>query len=267
MTATQTETEPELRVYWQPGCSSCLRTKELLTRHGVPFVSIDVLADERGFRELEALGVRMVPLVARGKGKGAEWVSGQILRDVARIAGIELNREVLPPATLRDRINAILDGAIRFSAQLPEAHLGDMLPNRPRSFRDLASHIFQIIDAFVDETEGTPLTEEAYRRPAPPHVRTAADLAASGQVTRTRFNAWWEAHKSGDFSRKADVYYGAQTLHDYLERAAWHSGQHTRQLMLVLEKLGIAPDRPMAPADFAGLPMPEQVYDDEKPWD
>ena len=260
---TTTETEPELRVYWQPGCSSCLRTKELLTRHGVPFVSIDVLADERGFKELEALGVRMVPLVAKGK----EWVSGQILRDVARIAGIELNREVLPPETLRDRINAILDGAIRFSAQLPEAHLGDMLPNRPRSYRDLASHIFQIVDALVDETEGLALTEAAYLRPAPPHVRTAADLVASGRASRARFNVWWEAHKGGDFTRKADVYYGEQTLHDYLERTAWHSGQHTRQLMLVLEKLGIAPDRPMAPADFAGLPMPEQVYDDEKPWD
>ncbi len=37
--------------------------------------------------------------------------------------------------------------------------------------------------------------------------------------------------------------------------------------MLVLEKLGILPARPMTEADFTGLPMPEQVYDDEKPWD
>jgi arsenate reductase-like glutaredoxin family protein len=31
--------EPEVRVYWQPGCSSCLKTKEFLLDHGVPFVS------------------------------------------------------------------------------------------------------------------------------------------------------------------------------------------------------------------------------------
>jgi len=260
---TQTQTEPELRVYWQPGCSSCLRTKEFLTRHGVPFVSIDVLADERGFRELADLGVRMIPLVARGN----EWVSGQILGDVARIAGIELDRQVLPPAELKARIDGILAGAIRFSAQLPEAHLGDMLPNRPRSFRDLASHIFQIVDAFVDETEGVPLTEEAHLRTAPPHVRTAADLVAAGHATRARLNAWWQAHRDGEFARKADVYYGDQTLHDFMERTAWHSGQHTRQLMLVLEKLGVTPDRPLTDADFAGLPMPENVYDDEKPWE
>jgi glutaredoxin len=260
---TETQTEPELRVYWQPGCSSCLRTKEFLTRHGVPFVSIDVLADERGFKELGELGVRMIPLVARGR----DYVSGQILKDVARIAGIDLERKVLPPAELKARIDGILAGAIRFSAQLPEAHLGDMLPNRPRSFRDLASHIFQIVDAFVDETEGKPLTEEAYLRPAPPHVRSAADLVASGRETRARFDAWWQANKDGDFTRKAAVYYGDQTLHDFMERTAWHSGQHARQLMLVLEKLGVAPDRPLVQADFAGLPMPENVYDDEKPWD
>jgi glutaredoxin len=263
MSHEATAVEPELRVYWQPGCSSCLRTKEFLTSHGVPFVSIDVLADARGFRELAELGVRMIPLVVRGK----EFVSGQILRDVARIAGIELNRAILPTEELKARIEGILDGAIRFSAQLPQAHLDDMLPNRPRSYRDLASHIFQIVEAFVDETEGKPLTEEAYLRPAPPHVRTPADLVAEGVAAKARFDAWWEAHRKGDFSRKAEVYYGAQTLHDFMERTAWHSGQHTRQLMLVLEKLGVAPDRPLTAADLAGLPMPENVYDDEKPWD
>ena len=70
-----------ISVYWQPGCSSCLRTKEFLTEHGVPFRSVDVLADPQGFRELQALGVRMIPLVVKGR----EWVSGQILTDVARI--------------------------------------------------------------------------------------------------------------------------------------------------------------------------------------
>jgi hypothetical protein len=52
-----------------------------------------------------------------------------------------------------------------------------------------------------------------------------------------------------------------------MERTAWHSGQHTRQLMLVLEKLGIAPNQPMTDADFAGLPMPREIWDNEKRWD
>jgi hypothetical protein len=34
--------------------------------------------------------------------------------------------------------------------------------------------------------------------------------------------------------------------------------------MWVLEGLGIAPDRPLPPETFAGLPMPEKVWDDEQ---
>jgi len=26
-----------IKAYWQPGCTSCLRMKEFLTKHGVPF--------------------------------------------------------------------------------------------------------------------------------------------------------------------------------------------------------------------------------------
>jgi glutaredoxin len=256
-------TGDELRVYWQPGCSSCLRTKEFLKSHDVPFVSVNVNADERGYEDLRALGLRTVPIVARG----TDWVSGQILRDVARIAGIQMEREVLPPAQLKDRIDRILDAAIRASAQLPEDHLDELVPGRPRSYRDLASHIFLIIDAFVDETEGTPLSEEAYMRPAPDHVRTPSDLAAQGEATRARFDAWWRAHRADDFTRPAQVYYGEQTLHDFMERTAWHSGQHARQLMLVLEKLGVTPERPLTADDLAGLPMPERIYDDETAWE
>jgi arsenate reductase-like glutaredoxin family protein len=33
----------EILVYWQPGCTSCLRTKEFLAKHGVAYVSRNVL--------------------------------------------------------------------------------------------------------------------------------------------------------------------------------------------------------------------------------
>ena len=41
----------------------------------------------------------------------------------------------------------------------------------------------------------------------------------------------------------------------------WHSRQHARQL--VLNILGIEPDRPPPKKAFAGLPMPDKVWDDE----
>jgi hypothetical protein len=83
-----------------------------------------------------------------------------------------------------------------------------------------------------------------------------------------RFQAWWDGPgQTTDFSRKANVYYGDVTVHEYLERTAWHSGQHLRQLMMVLGVLGVAPDRPPIEGTFAGLPMPIKVWDDERPID
>ena len=57
------------------------------------------------------------------------------------------------------------------------------------------------------------------------------------------------------------TYYGPQILHETLERATWHSGQHVRQWIMLLGMQGITPDRPLTPADFAGLPMPINAWD------
>ena len=54
-----------IKAYWQPGCTSCLRMKEFLTKHGVPFVSVNVLEDKDAFAELAMLGIRSVPIVRR----------------------------------------------------------------------------------------------------------------------------------------------------------------------------------------------------------
>ena len=72
-----------LVVYWQPGCTSCLRTKELLRSHGIPFESVDVAGDPAARARLERLGARSVPVVARG----SRYVYGQDLEAVARFVG------------------------------------------------------------------------------------------------------------------------------------------------------------------------------------
>lgn len=264
MTAT-TEKVP-LKVYWQPGCSSCLKTKEFLISNGMEFESINVLEDENAFKELEALGVRMVPIVARGN----QWANGAVFRDVAKVAGFEWSgHKMLSPEKMVSRIDGILDGALRFARQIPEEKLDDMLPGRPRSYRQLAYHIFQIPEVFLNRVErNEPYTYEALISKLPPEIESKRDLLQYGKDVKARFNAWWEsAGRTTDFSQPGRVYYGEVTLHEVLERTGWHSGQHTRQLMLTLEKLGIQPDGPLGDADFAGLPMPQNVWDNEKTWD
>jgi uncharacterized damage-inducible protein DinB len=261
-TGDQSSGREPLKVYWQPGCTGCLRMKEFLTKHGVAFISINVLTDPEGCEELVRLAGRRVPIARRGN----DWVDGQVLSDLARIAGVRLDtRPSLAPAELARRVEIILAAAQRFSAQLPESSLARFLPDRPRRYRDLVAHIAQIIEAFLDLVEGGKRVELAvYEQDAPARCTTIDTLGAYVAGVRRRFDAWWSRHgTAADFEASADVYYGKQTLHEFLERTAWHAGQHARQLQLVLTSLGIAPAPPLRDADFAGLPMPSHVWDSE----
>jgi hypothetical protein len=262
--AQATLTSEPLKAYWQPGCTSCLRMKEFLTKNGVAFISINVLEDRDAFQDLATLGIRSVPICRRG----ADWANGQVLRDVARVAGIAwAGADVLPASELADRVVTIQKTAQRLFAQIPDDKLGRLLPNRPRSYAQLAYHIFNIADAFLEhEIDGDPLKEGAYNRVPPPEMDTKRKILDYGRDVLTRFQHWQRQRAGGtDFSTKANVYYGNVTLHEFLERTAWHSGQHVRQYVMILDMMGIEPDGPPAPGLFAGLPMPDKVWDDERP--
>ena len=251
----------DISVYWQPGCTSCLRAKEYLTRHNVPFRSRNVLADTDAYEELARFGIKRVPIVS----KGEQWVDGQSLKDIARLVGIRHNEaRQYPPAELVQRLFAVIDGASRFIGQVPpEALEATVLPNRPRSLTQLGYHLFNVADAFVEHEEGIPLTFESYCREPAPGTMTKAELLDYGARVRARVASWWDCKgPARDWTARADVYYAEQTMHDYLERTTWHAGQHTRQLMwMMADKLGIEPRQPLGTETFGGLPMPESIWD------
>ena len=251
-----------LKVYWQPGCTGCLRMKEFLTSHGVEFISINVLEDPEGCQELVRLAGRRVPIARRGD----DWVDGQVLSDLARIAGISLTPwRPLSPPELAQRVDVILAATQRYCAQIPEASLDRLLPKRPRPYRQLVAHIAQIIEAFLDLVECQKRLEHpAYEQEVPRDATNREQLIGFVAAIQQRFDNWWSQRGADtDFSVPADVYYGEQTLHEFLERSTWHACQHTRQLQLVVENLGLVPNGPLTPGNLAGLPLPSHVWDDE----
>lgn len=264
MTMETAVTPPDaIRVYWMTGCSSCLRTKEFLQKNGVPFLSRNVLEDETAFQELERFGLKQVPIVTRGDA----WANGQVLRDVAQLCGIAYGDvRMLPVAEMRARLDVVLAGAARFLAQMPDEALAQMLPNRPRTFAQLGWHIANIADAFLEHEDGVPLTFDSYMRVPAPEDSGREQLVAYSETMRRRMSEWFDGPgQTCDWSRRADVYYGEQTMHEFLERTVWHAGQHVRQVMWVLEGIGVTPDRPLGPKVFEGLPMPEKVWDEADP--
>jgi hypothetical protein len=146
---------------------------------------------------------------------------------------------------------------------MPEDRLDVEVPNRPRSYRALAHHMFRIPEAFVEVAGGAFFAQGLPT--AVPHredMANAAALAAFGQRVRGKVNDWWQHAPDKSASGPVETYYGRQSLHEVLERATWHIGQHTRQWMMLLDMAEVRFARPLGEGDFADLPMPKKVWDD-----
>jgi hypothetical protein len=120
---------------------------------------------------------------------------------------------------------------------------------------------------FLDRVEkNMPYTYEALKSILPTEMKTKKDLQIYGKENRRRFSDWWERDGlATDFNQPGNVYYGKVSLHEVLERTGWHSGQHTRQIILMMrEKLSLEPDGPLNDVDFIGLPIPKNVWDNER---
>ena len=174
---------------------------------------------------------------------------------------------MLEPQVMADKIKSINYFAREFLDQIPEDKLDTLLPGRPRSYRQLVYHVFNIPDVFLDRVEhNKPYTYEALLSILPKEMKTKSDLADYGNRVYERFDKWWKRDGDKvDFDQPGNVYYGDVNLHEVLERTGWHSGQHVRQINLLLkEKLSITPKKTLDETIFEGLPMPKNIWDNER---
>ena len=210
--------------------------------------------------ELRRIGARTVPVVSRGD----KYVFAQVIKDVVDFLEIEDDTAPeLSPEELARRFDGILETAIRLTRQMLDNRLEDELPNRPRSWRVLMHHVFQIPISFLDmEEKGETLTYESLTAPPPETLKTSADIADYGEAVRGRFQDWWKGAEGQDFSTDVQTYFGATSRHEMLERTVWHSTQHTRQVASLLEQAGVTPDRPLTRDDIRSLPLTETVWDE-----
>jgi hypothetical protein len=209
---------------------------------------------------LRRLGARSIPVLSRGD----EFVFAQ---NIAQVVGFlkldEKTGPVLSPGQLIERLERYIDAALRIIPQMPDDKLDTQVPNRPRAYRVLAHHMFRIPEAFVEIAGGAVFSQGLPTAvPNEADMASTAALAAYGRQVRAKVVRWWDETPDKEAQARAETYYGQQSLHEVLERTTWHIGQHTRQWVMLLEKHGIAADRPLGEADFADLPMPKQVWDD-----
>jgi hypothetical protein len=217
---------------------------------------VNVLEDPNGLAELQKLGVRSVPVLSRGD----KYTFGRSTKQIVDFLGLnEKSGPELSTEELAARVDKFMGAALELIPLMPHDRLDTHVPGRPRSYRTLAFHLFRVVAAFLDANEGVALDQAAFREEPAPDADTAA-LVAYGTAVRQRLRDWWA---KGDTApgKALQTYYGPQSLHELMERTTWHSGQHVRQYMMLLEKEGVAHHRPLVAADFAKLPMPQNVWD------
>lgn len=249
---------PEVSVYWQPGCSSCLKTKEFVEEQGIDFESVNVLEQEEAMEEILASGLRSIPAVR----KGGQFIYAQNLDDVARLLGVTRNHRRLSHAALFDRWDQILGKVEAIAAKFNEEQLNErVIPMRNRSVGALAVHVGQIVHAFIlqlDEglTDIKPVHAEI---PAHIDVKKKSDILAHLAEKHAAIRAWRQKNGENSIPAQIETYYGLQPASQVVERAVWHCTQHARQLDTVAAgRLGAELE---IPADlYAGLPLPKRLW-------
>ena len=220
---------------------------------------MDVANDVEAMKELVALGVFRPPVVKVGE----RWVrAGPTLGPVAELLGIE------PPDVqeftiedLYNRLSTILEAAQRYIGAMPADRLRTLeVPRRKRDMRELGTHIFLIpLDLMEAVEEGKKYIQGT--GPIPDEIVTTQDIIAFGDTVRARLDKWYKSKPHAYWDTDFTTDFGTLTMHEYFLRTTWHSGQHSRQFAALLESIGIEPPGRVPDAIYAGLPMPERLWE------
>lgn len=208
-----------------------------------------------------SFGAQSVPVLA----KGGQFIFCQNMEDVAEFVGLQgSGHSPLPPEVLFDKWITVLRASQRYVRQIPDPRLTERaIDNRDRSIRLLGHHIFRIGEAFletaIDDVEYW--TNNANVPPADGSCMTSVNIAAYGHGIIERIEKWWVQLEDKSCRQKVRTFYGTPPMHQLFERSTWHSAQHARQIIAVLERFGIEPDVRLTDDDFAGLPLPQGIWD------
>jgi hypothetical protein len=223
-------------------------------------VVVDVLNDAGG-RELlfNKYGLRKVPVLA----KGDQYAFGQMLEPFAKLVGLAVpGADGLPPEQLYKKQQMVFAAGQRYARQFPAERFRErVIPHREREIRTLCYHVFRIGEAFLETWDGAEYSVKIADNEPPESMQTGDDIARYGAGIASRYESWWSALDDRALSRTLKTYYGDTNARKVYERVTWHSAQHCRQLVAVLERMGIQADGPLTPADLAGLPLPERLWE------
>jgi hypothetical protein len=186
-----------------------------------------------------------------------------MLDPFAKFAGVPMpGANGLSPEQLYKKYEMVFAAAQRYARQFPADRFREqVIPHRERVVRTLCYHVFRIGESFLETWDGAEYSVKIADNEPPDSMQTGDDIARYGASVWKRYEAWWNGLEDRTLSRMLKTYFGETPAHKVFERVTWHSAQHCRQLIAVLERMGIQADGPLTASDLAGLPMPERLWE------
>lgn len=236
-------------------------TKAWLSRQGVPFEELDVESDPQAMAELRARGLRSTPAVVVGDKAMTGWNPGQL----AALVEVAFEERTGTPEQLLSTIRTILDAGLRAVRQVPDEKLSLRSPDRDRPLRELAHHIFHVIEVSVDADVLGIFPANTWLEPGDKPAHDSAErIARYGETVKAKFDTWYRGVEAdgGRFARTIDADVGPRSLAQVLERTRLHAGQHLRQLYVFLGWCGVEPESPLTLDELRrmGLDLPDETF-------
>jgi hypothetical protein len=227
----------------------------LLSSWGVSYEGIDVEANPSAMADLERLGIPIFPATIVGE----RFVHGWNPRALAELVGVHYAEGArLMPEELWRRLDRVLAANQIAVRAVSAEQLATKAPDRDRTLRQLAFHVFRLSAAFADCREQGEFPEAWLLEEPPPGMQEGTAIAEYGEHVRGRLAAF--CVKPGWCDGRVNTYYGEQTAHELMERTTWHAAQHVRQVYWFLDRLGISVQQGLSERDLQGLPIPMAVW-------
>jgi len=206
---------------------------------------------------MERLGISLVPATVLGEQVVHGWNPGAL----AEMFSIDFDdTPFLNPEELAGMLDNILYNNQHLIKNVPADKLVLKYPGRDRALIDLSWHIFRLSLAFIDCMEQGKFEADWLREDSGPDIVTGQDVADYGDRSRKRITNWMQSANPSVFQETAHTYYGDLTVHQLLERTAWHGGQHLRQVYDLLETSAYLQPNSLPMEIFEGLPMLDEIW-------
>ena len=192
-----------------------------------------------------------------------QYVVGKNMNAVADFVGVpRLGHTPLPPEQLFEKWIKILRAHQRNVRQIPDERMNmDATNLRKRPTGKLSRHVLGIGEQFIECAVNGCNDLDVPNTPPKADVPVGEEIVSYGDQVITRLEQWWKSLEENPWQQKFDIiHYENISLHQLLDRCTWHSAHHARQIVDVLEHLGIEPDGRLPKELLAGLPLPKQIW-------